>query len=185
MTAMQERSIFFGVLTSIFLTASAAAQPQLKGWHTARSPAEQALAAILLRAQQDPRQLDNLFYGRGSSDFHPTFDYGLVLTRALLSSVREAEKALLARDCQGQYHKGEVCGFDYLPISCTQDWLPTYLYKTQAAADDHVEISYGWPPGPDEVVATYRLIKQAGVWKINGIKCDLGVEFNWSLNANG
>ena len=140
--------------------------------------AERTLDGILKHADQDPDQLDNLFDGRGQKPFRPAEDYGKDLMAPLMAAMSAKEKALVQANCGGHYRKGDVCGLDYSPITCAQDLSDSYLYRTEAGGEDRMEISYYWP-GMKRPVATYRLVRQAESWKIDGISCTDGDAFNY------
>ena len=67
---------------------------------------------------------------------------------------------------------------DYSPITCAQDFSDSYLYRTESSGPDQAEITYYWP-GEKKPVATYRLVRQAQTWKIDGIRCTDGDAFNF------
>ncbi len=146
--------------------------------HPPKTTIERALDAILKHADQDPDQLDNLFDGRGQRPFRPAVDYSKVLTAPLMAAMSAKEKSLVQSECGGHYRKGELCGLDYSPITCAQDLSDSYLYRTEASGEDRAEITYYWP-GEKKPVATYRLVRQAETWKIDGIRCTDGDAFNF------
>jgi len=146
--------------------------------HPPKSTAERALDGILKHADQDPDLRDNLFDGRGQRPFRPAEDYSKVLTAPLIAAMSAKEKALVQARCDGHYRKGELCGLDYSPITCAQDLSDSYLYRTETNGGDLAEISYYWP-GTKKAVATYRLVRRAETWKVDGIRCTDGDEFNF------
>ena len=97
---------------------------------------------------------------------------------ALIAAIRAEEKAAVQRDCGGHYAKSEICGLDYSPITCAQDSNTTYVYRTEVDQGDEAIIAYAWGKD-DKPAATYRLVRQAGQWKIDGIRCDTGASFNF------
>ena len=168
--------------TLIFAAGAALAWPAAaEPLHPPATSAERALDGILKHADSDGQQLDNLFGGRGQHNFHASADYSKVLTAPLLAAITARQKAVVQADCGGQYKKGELCGLDYSPITCAQDFSDTYLYRTQSSGEDRAEITYYWP-GTDKPVATYRLIRQAETWKIDGIRCTGGDAFNFGTS---
>lgn len=147
--------------------------------HPPASTAERALDGILKHADYDSNQLDNLFGGRGQKNYRPTADYSKILTPPLLTAITAKQKALVQKDCGGQYRKGDICGMDSSPITCAQDTSDSYLYRTLSGGEDRAEIAYYWP-GTDKPVATYRLIRETETWKIDGIRCTDGDSFNFN-----
>jgi hypothetical protein len=146
--------------------------------HPPETTAERTLDGILKHADYDDQQLDNLFDGRGQRAFHATVDYSKVLTTPVLAAISAKEKTLVQAGCGGHYQKGEICGLDFSPITCAQDLSDTYFYRTETSGDDRAEIAYYWP-GMTKSIATYRLVRQAGTWKIDGIRCTGGYDFNF------
>jgi hypothetical protein len=146
--------------------------------HPPATTAERALDGILKHADQDPDLLDNLFDGRGQRPFRPAEDYTKVLTAPVIAAMSAKEKALVQAACAGHYRKGEVCGMDFSPITCAQDLSDSYLYRTETSSEDQADISYYWP-GTNKPVATYRLVRQGQTWKIDGISCAGGYDFNF------
>jgi len=146
--------------------------------HPPASTAERALDGILKHADYDDKQLDNLFGGRGQKNFHATVDYSKVLTAPLLAAITAKQKAMVQADCGGQYRKDDICGMDSSPITCAQDVSDSYLYRTESGEDNRAEIAYYWP-GTRKAVAIYRLIRQAETWRLDGIRCAEGDDFNF------
>lgn len=146
--------------------------------HPPKTGAERALDGILKYADQDPDQFDNLFDGRGQRPFRPAEDYTKVLTAPVLAAMAAKEKSLVQTRCGGHYRKGELCGMDSSPITCAQDVSDSYLYRTETGGENSAEISYYWP-GTKKPVATYRLVRQAENWKIDGVRCTEGEDFNF------
>ena len=152
-----------------------AADARLPGFHAPQTEAERALDAILKSAGKDAAELDNLLEGRGKPGFRPTVDYRRVLTDALLRAIRDAEAALVKRDCDGAYRDGDICGLDYDPLVCAQDTAARYLYRTDAQQADTARISYAWPD-QSKLAATYQLVRTGGRWKLDGIRCGADVD---------
>jgi len=171
-----KRTVLF--LVGVLVPASSAALTQTAAdFHAPRSEAERALDTILKRADADKYQLDNLFDGRGDDSFRRKFDYSTVLTPALLSALKEAEAAMVRKECGGAYSPGDICGFDYTPITCGQDFQYPYLYRTDSAGRDEALLSYAW--SDKKRTATYRLVKQRNRWKIDSVACaESGVTFH-------
>ena len=136
-------------------------------FHPPQSPAERALDAMLHRADADEGQLANLL-GRPDADHR--FDYRTILTAREIGVLREQEHDMVENDCGGHYREGEVCGFDYSPVTCAQDQLEHYLYRTVEVKADRTMIDYAWPP-ESKTVAQYTLVKNQTGWKIDMIEC--------------
>jgi hypothetical protein len=145
-------------------------------FHAPQTGAERALEKILRRADKDERLLDNLLQGRGARNFKPSVNYETLLTPALIAPIRAQEKALVAKDCKGKYLEGEICGLDYSPITCGQDSGERYEFRTREAEPRTASIDFRWPGG--KTVATYRLVKADGAWKMDGVSCAGVSRFN-------
>lgn len=176
-----QRTLLAALIGTAFPGAHASADALPIDWHAPATPEERALDAILKSADRDDNQLDNLLGGRGPGDFHRTFDYRAVLTQRLISAIRRAEAKLVKRNCGGKYFDGEICGLDFLPIECTQDTNDKYLYRTEIQNKSEAKIDYAWPANKwstTSLVASYKLVKVADKWKIDGIKCGNSRTFN-------
>jgi hypothetical protein len=168
----------FGMALAIVMAGAATSGPQTSpgGWHAPLTTSELALDRILKMADGDSAQLDNLLGGRGKARFHPTVDYKAVMTPSLLTAIKRSEDQLVQKSCGGRY-TGEVCGLDFSPVTCAQDVNDTYLYRTEFKRTHVAEVSYAWPSGDASPTATYMLLEEGGIWKIDGIKC-LGYAWN-------
>lgn len=175
---MREIGRFTGLVLPVFLaafsTAPAAAEEDT-GFHRPTTQAERALDAILKRVDADEQALDNLLGGRDRT-FRRTVDYRPMMTQPLLAAIASEEKASVKRNCGGRYITGDLCGLGYMPVTCAQDSSSTYVYRTEAESDDQARIAYAWPKA--NTVAVYRMVRQAGAWKIDGIRCKDGDAFN-------
>lgn len=166
-------------LCLLFTTFSAQAiRPELP-FHPPQTPAERALDAVLHRANVDPNPLSNLLDGRGEPGFRQTVDYSAFLTPALVAAIAQVERDLVRQNCGGRYRSGEICGLDFVPLTCAQDSSETYLYRTQATQPGEAIITYRWAGSDRRAVATYRLLYRKGSWRLDGIRCaEGGQEFN-------
>jgi hypothetical protein len=140
------------------------------GVHPPKSPAELALDKVLKTADRDDLQLDNLLH-RYPVAKAKQIDYRPALTAQLIAAMQAEEKRLVAKDCGGKYLEGELCGMDYSPITCAQDTVAPYTYKTVAQHDRDAIIA-----GPG---ATYRMIQAGSGWQLDGVKCETGTGFNF------
>jgi hypothetical protein len=153
---------------SMLLVLAAAAASA--GFHLPKSASEMALDRLLKAADGDEFQLDNLLH-RYPVVPKKQVDYRGMLTAQLIAAMRAEEKKLVAKDCGGKYVEGEICGMDYSPITCAQDTVAPYTYKT-IAQHEHDAVIAG--PG-----ATYRMIQVGSGWQLDGVKCNEGGAFNF------
>jgi len=154
-------------LVSLAMQAAAAPPP---GFHPPKSAAETALDHVLKAADSDEFQLDNLLH-RYPVVPKKRVDYRTMLTAPLIAAMQVEEKKLVAHDCGGKYLEGEVCGMDSSPITCAQDVVRPYTYKTLDQKGNTTTIA-----GPN---ATYRMIQVGSGWQVDGIKCNEGSAFNF------
>ena len=154
-------------LVAMPLPSEAAARA---GFHAPKSAAEVALDKIVKTAEGDEFLLDNLLH-RYPVAPKKQVDYRSMLTPPLIAAMQAEEKTLVAKDCGGKYLEGELCGMDYSPITCAQDTVAPYTYKTLDQRGTTVTIA-----GPS---ATYRMIQANGAWQMDGIKCETGMAFNF------
>ena len=120
--------------------------------------------AILRRVDADPEPLVNLLNGRGERGFRRTVDYTALLTPSLIAAIAHAERAPLRRNCEGRYRPGEICGLDFVPITCAQDSAEAHLYRIGATR----------PGEARSTVVTYRPVQGADKWRMDGIRCGEG-----------
>lgn len=167
-----------GLVLPVFLaaltTAPVSAQENT-GFRLPTTQAERALDGILKHVDADEQALDNLLGGRNRT-YRRTVDYRPMMTQPLLAAIAAKEKANVKRDCGGRYIAGDLCGLGYVPITCAQDTNDTYFYRTEAESGDQARIAYAWTKA--NAVAVYRMVKRAGAWKIDGIRCKEGDAFN-------
>lgn len=143
-------------------------------FHPAQTPSELALDKILRIADADQNQLGNLLH---RTDRDGRVDYTQMLTPALIAALVKEEKKMVQKDCGGKYLQGEICGFDYSPITCAQDSAPSYLYHTVLDLQSRVVIEYAWPNETSRA-AVYTLVKRGDRWLIDGITCAGGAAFH-------
>lgn len=101
--------------------------------------------------------------------------YALKITPDLLKAIAAAERAEVGANCGGTYRDGEICGLDFHPITCAQD-IPEAdrLYRVVSALPERQVISTTW----GEVVASYRMVLDGNMWKLDGIACHPSPRFN-------
>ena len=104
---------------------------------------------------------------------------GRYFSRHLLDAVAAFERNLVSKDCGGHYVEGDMCGFEYSPLTCAQD-IPDdgYMFATEFRDSGATIITASWAMvGP--ALARYRMIRMSGTWIIDAIACPDGDRFNW------
>jgi hypothetical protein len=147
-------------------------------FHIARTPAEKALDEIIRRAIKD----DNIFeyvLGRPWYDAKKDTGYSRLFTKQFVRAVTKIESDAVKESCGGQYGD-DICGIDYNPIFCGQDYSESgYLYRTVDDDGRKAKIlSLGVDFPSEEIQTSYRLIKDGGDWKLDGVICGVGGGFN-------
>ncbi len=148
------------------------------GFHAPQTPTENVLDQMLKQADKDGSQLDNLFHRFGPIPAGERFDYSAIISNELLTAMRNEERREVQKECGGHYQTDSICGLDFSPITCSQDTGSAYLYRTVLTTADKATVEFSWPE-ENFVVATYRLKRFAGVWKIDGVACYRGLRFNF------
>jgi TPR repeat protein len=153
-------------------------------FHTARSPAEKSLDEIISRTIKD----NNIFeyvLGRPWYDAKKDSGYSRLFTKKLVGAITKQESDLVKETCGGKYGD-DICGIDYNPITCAQDYSDSgYLYRT--VEDDGYKaiiLSPGVVYASNEAKTTYRLIKVGDDWKLDGVVCGGGGEFNMDCSVS-
>ena len=159
-----------GAFVAAVLAASA-------GFHAPETASERVLDRMLKRAGADEEQLDNLFHRFGPVAAAKRVDYRALLSDGLLDAMRGEERREVQRECGGHYQPNVICGMVSSPITCAQDFPSAYLYRTLAEGADRAIIAFKSPDGG--LVATYRLKRFSGNWKIDGVECHGGARFNF------
>ncbi|MGD0191509.1 MAG: hypothetical protein ABSD74_12280 [Rhizomicrobium sp.] len=138
-------------------------------FHKARSISEIALDRILKIADADDRILDNLFhrYPDDPVTRSQRVDYSRFLTTELIQLFSREQRKLVQEDCGGVYLKGELCGMDYNPVTCTNGELGAPSYSTKRQTNNSALIMA-------DTGNEYTLAQERGVWKLTGVKCQLG-----------
>ncbi len=152
-------------------------QAQPARFHRPVTSVERALDATLRAAESDNAVLDNLLEGRGERGYRPTVNYGSRLTASLLAAIRNAERDMVRRECGGRYKSGEICGLDYNPITCAQDRIGRRLLSTVSGSAGRARIALASAPG-GPLHATYAMVDDGGVWRLDGVSCSVGARFN-------
>jgi hypothetical protein len=168
--------LFISALSLSLLSAAVGTAALAKdgAFHTATTPAEKALAHVLDLSSKD----GNLFsFVLNQPDRDQTKDvtYQGLFTNALLATLAERERKLVEESCGGVYLDGEICGIDYDPIACAQDYSDTgNLYRSDMVQPDLAVVSYTIPGElADQAVAIaqYRLVRRGEAWLIDSVRC--------------
>ncbi|MBI4383274.1 MAG: sel1 repeat family protein [Nitrospinae bacterium] len=144
----------------------------------ARTPAEKALDHILRRVEKDGN-ITQYVLGTPYYDAEKDTGYARLFTKTFLRAAAKKEADAVKRSCDGKY-TGEICGLDFNPITCAQDYSESgYLHRTMEDDGSKAIISsLGVDFEPSEVKTSYRLIKVGENWKLDGVHCGGGGEFN-------
>jgi len=153
---------FAGTATPIQAASPAAHAPQ--------TAAVKALDKVLDVADRDDEVLDDLLH-RYPVPPAKRIDYAKWLTADLLASLRAEEKKLVDKDCGGKYREGDICGMDFNPLTCAQDTVQPMKFRTLSQNADVAVIAR------DD--ASYRMVRTASGWKLDGVKCGGDAKFNF------
>lgn len=166
------------LLLIIFLPFLCQANEKARQFHTPENSAEKALDETLKKSDSDTNLLDNLFNGRGNSNFSNTINYKNILTNALMHSLSQKEWELVKQNCNGKYIDDEICGFDFNPITCSQDNGDfEYIYRTKQQSENEAIIEFKGDKESNNITSIYKL-KKLHTWKLDGIYCNNN-KFNW------
>ena len=106
-------------------------------------------------------------------------------TKKFVQAVTKAESDQVKQTCGGKY-TGDLCGLDFDPILCAQDFSASgYLYRTME--DDGrkaIVLAIGVDFIPEAVKTSYRFIKDGKQWKLDGAACGGGGEFNMDCGSS-
>lgn len=72
--------------------------------------------------------------------------------------------------CGGRYIKGYICGFDFDPLTCAQDFEPKREFQTVSLSGPITIIRFRYE-GSEPSANLYRLTREGGTWKIDDILC--------------
>lgn len=129
----------------------------------------------------------------GESRYDPSKDtgYARLFTKPILKAWRKTQAKLAQADCGGKHKDGDICGFNFDPIICGQDYPDTFIYRTLHSSTNEAIITYTYP----EYVArndasansgpTYRMIKENEHWKMDGAYCGKGENYNFNMPQDG
>ncbi len=179
---------YFSLLLLVVLLASpiagAAEKPASQSlFHPPQTEAEKALNALLERDRKGDGNMYEYILGRPWYDAEKDPGYNRWMTQAFVDSVRTEEKKIVQEDCNGRYHEGEICGIDFhLPV-CGQDMTDIgFFFQTTREMATEAYISYVWAEHLNQAVLQeepdFKMVKQNGVWKLDGLNCSRGYTFN-------
>lgn len=89
-------------------------------------------------------------------------------TMQLMNKVFEYEKSLIGNDCMA-----DICGVDYNVVSCAQDFPSAYEYQTVSQNEKEALVNTQWVQYDGDSLFKYKLLKEDGFWKLDGINCKL------------
>lgn len=170
----------FLVLSFALLIASSAAcavknpagQPQ---FHPPQTEAEKALDHILMLDQTD-RYLASFVFKVPERALSRDKKYSRLFTQGLQNAWEKSFKSSPLGD-DGTMHYVDI-NF----ITCAQDAPKKYLYATGKDDGHEAYIEPAWPEFVNNPVSPpffpYRMIKEDGAWKLDGVKCPDGFLFN-------
>jgi hypothetical protein len=142
-------------------------------------PAEQALLQIIDEFDQNPDLLEPIL-GRSGQKTAETERFASHFSPALRKALHAAESDLVQQYCGGTYRDGELCGLDYIPLTCAQDIFDSAsaVLTSENTGQGGATITYRIS-GDDTIIARYRMQQMHESWIIDGIDCDDST-FNWS-----
>jgi hypothetical protein len=179
----------FKAFYSLVLIASTAAlfTTLPSRYHLPNSAVESALDSFLrISSAVDDKSLALRDYITKAPDAKHTHDkeFDKQISRELRDAVATIEAKEVQKNCNGHYIKGELCGLDIDPITCSQDPPEAYVYRSEiispnetiirARAHNNInnESLYERIFSLREDMATYRLVFIDHAWKVDGIRCD-------------
>jgi len=148
-------------------------------FHPPQTEAEKVLDKIFDLEDKDSNVL---FFALGTPAYDPAKDtgYARLFTKALLKAWRKKEADLVQDDCDGKYREGEICGLDFDPIVCGQDRPDKFVFRTIKSGKESATMIATWREyvKREETFTVYRLVKEEGDWKLDGVDCRNGHTFN-------
>ncbi len=138
--------------------------------------------ARIIALSQDDKQLPHYLLMHSSADPAREKQDNDNFTPALLRALQDKEADSVHAKCGGQYIRGEKCGIAYNPVTCLDYERPAYFFRTDSAGaytggEYNAVIAYRLPEG-QQIIATYTMLKVDGKWKMDGIDCAIGDNFN-------
>lgn len=167
------------VLVCAFLAAHAKATGELKTppFHAQKSVAGEKLNSILNTLSKEETFTAEVL-GRAPSTPNAKTLTAKCVTNALVVSWKNAEKTSVDKNCGGQYRAGEICGLDYDPLFCAQDFPEFPITYDTEYLDEETALISAKAGKPLANFATYRMILEDGAWKIDGVQCAAGGSFH-------
>ncbi len=139
--------------------------------HSAITNAEISLERSINITIPDDYVIENIFQLK-SVKYDKKINYKKYLTNGVINSIRSEEKWQLDKYCNGKYIDGEICGLDYNPITCANDFTDESYYFTVKQTKNTAEILHAWyKTDPVSEMPRYFMVRENGVWKIDGIVC--------------
>jgi hypothetical protein len=148
-------------------------------FHPERTEAETRLEKILRLEETDV----NLFlYATGAPWYEPAKDtgYSQLLSKALVEAVRQQAADRDQQNCGGEYREGQICGLGFDPFICSDDHPQRYEFRTITSDQSSAIIAAEWPITYRNSICSryYRMVKEKGNWKLDGIDTRTGHTFN-------
>lgn len=160
-------AIGVGLFLSPIVAMAGNTSPQ--PWHPPQTEAEKTLATVLRLSEKDQNLLEFMlrtpFYKAKSDKGYARF-----FIQRLLSDMAAMERAAVKENCRGKYVPGELCGTDHNPLTCAQDEMDGYLFKTQSQDATHALLA-SRRPTEKRTVAQYELVHEDGMWKLDRVHC--------------
>lgn len=171
------------LIISLMLTSNGITHETDEEYSAPINEAEQVLDSILafgmLASREDrfgPFMDFILGYPKRNTDFDHLYEP--FFTPELIEAWRKAEREQVARDCDGRYVEGQLCGLGFNPLTCGQDDPPAgYVYSTDVETEQFMLISSVWK-GWNDPTAVYRMVQREGQWRLDGVLCADGDRFN-------
>lgn len=138
-------------------------------WHRPQTEAERTLAKLLRLSETDQNLVEFVLH---TPFYKPKADkgYGRYCTKRLLADMAAMERDTVRANCQGKYLEGELCGTDHNPLTCAQDEMAGYLFRTLSQDEGHAVIDYRWPT-EKRSMGQYELVREGGQWKLDRVTC--------------
>ena len=143
-----------------------------EGFHYPSTSAEQFLD-LIIPLEGGTRNAELGWYAEGVPwrDTRKDVHYARLITPGLREAISREEARLVKKNCDGKYIEGDNCSFDANPIICAQDYAEEgVLFRTEKTGSNMAIIAYRWADFP-QIFGTYRLVRDGGIWKLDGIRC--------------